>query len=111
MADGTHTLTVVASQSDLLNSTASVTFATDSQLASVTSNLTNKLAAANSTISTLSGSLSTANGNIAALQGNVDSANHTIDNLTYLAYFAIAVAAVGIIIGAYALRGRAPWKY
>jgi len=113
MADGTHTLTVVAAQSDLLTSTASVSFATANQLATVNSNL----ASANSTINTLNGNLDTANGNIASLQGNVaslqsnlDSANHTISNLTYLAYFAIIVGAVGIVVAAYSLRGSAPRK-
>jgi hypothetical protein len=108
MADGTHTLTVVAIQSDLLNSTASVSFATDSHLVAVTNNL----ATANKTISSLSGNIATLQGSIGTLQGSVDAANHTINDLTYLAYFAIAVAAVGIILGAYALRGgKAPWKY
>ncbi len=103
--DGTHTLTVVAVQSDLLTTTASVSFVTHNQLVAVTNNLTNNLATANKTISSLDGSLKTANGNIATLQ-------NTINSLTYVVYFAVAIAIVGVALAAYSLRGgRAPWKY
>ncbi len=108
MPDGTHTLSVVATQSDQLSSTSSVSFVTHNQLATVT----NHLAEANNTIHTLNGTLSTANNNIAILQADLTAANKTIGILTYLVYVAIAVAAVGIIIGLYILRrARAPWKY
>ncbi|HYR03948.1 MAG TPA: Ig-like domain-containing protein, partial [Nitrososphaerales archaeon] len=107
MPDGTHTLSVVGVQTDLLTSTATVSFITHNQLQAVA----NALAAANSTIRSLNGSLYAANGNIAALQAHVAAENHTIDTLTYLAYIAVAVAAVAIIVGAYALRARQAWKY
>ena len=108
MPDGTHTLTVTAVQSDLLSSSASVSFVTHNQLQAITSGL----AAADKTIGSLNGSLSVANNNIAALQGKLDSANRSIDNLTNLLYVAIAVAAVAIILGAYSIRGgKGPWKY
>jgi subtilase family serine protease len=118
MPDGTHTLTVVAVQSDLLTSTASVTFITHFQLAAVTNNLatvTNNLAAANKTIVSLNGSLNAANGNITALQTNLASANKAISNLntnlSELIYLAIGAAAVGIVLAAYAIRGgKAPSK-
>ena len=100
MPDGTHTLTVTAAQSDLLTTTASVSFVTHNQLASVT----NGLATANQTINTLSGSLSTANGNIVNLKS-------TISNLTYLLYFAVVIAVVGVVLAVYAIRaGKAPYR-
>jgi hypothetical protein len=107
MPDGTHTLSVVAVQTDLLTSTATVSFITHNQLQAVA----NELAAANSTIRSLNGSLNAANANIVALQTRLAAENHTIDTLTYLAYVAAAVAAVAVILGAYALRGKAAWKY
>jgi subtilase family serine protease len=100
MPDGTHTLTVTAVQSDLMTTTASVSFVTHNQLAAVT----NDLATANKTISSLGG-------NIATLQSDLNSANHTISDLTYLVIFAVAIGLVGIILAAYAVRGKAPWKY
>ncbi len=112
MPDGTHNLTVVAVQSDLLTSSASVLFVTHNQLQGVT----NDLAAANKTIDSLNGGLSTANSDIASLKGNLDSANHTISGLSGLVYLAIAVAAVAVVLAIYAIRGElppraAPWKY
>ncbi|HVB95126.1 MAG TPA: protease pro-enzyme activation domain-containing protein [Nitrososphaerales archaeon] len=108
MPDGTHTLTVTAVQSDLLTISASVSFVTHNQLAA----LTNGLATANKTIGSLNGNLSAADSNISTLRGDLSSANHTIDNLSYLAYVAVAIGLVGIILAAYAVRGpKAPWKY
>jgi subtilase family serine protease len=112
MSDGTHTLTAVAIQSDLLTSSASVSFVTHSQLQAVT----NDLAAANETIGSLNGSLNAANGNIASLQGDLNSANQTIGNLTNLVYLALAIAAVAVVLGVYAIRGElgpteTPLKY
>jgi hypothetical protein len=66
--------------------------------------VTNDLATANKTISSLGG-------NIATLQSDLNSANHTISDLTYLVIFAVAIGLVGIILAAYAVRGKAPWKY
>jgi hypothetical protein len=94
MPDGTHTLTVTAAQADLLTTTASVSFVTHNQLAS----LTNGLATANK-------SLSAANGDIADLKS-------TIGNLTYLLYLAVVVAVVGVALAVYAIRtGKAPYRY
>jgi len=94
LPDGTHTLTVVAVQSDLLSTTATVSFVTHNQLAAVTS------------------SLATANETIASLNGNVTSLRDTVNNITDLAYAAVVVALVGIAVAVYALRkGTAPWKY
>jgi hypothetical protein len=89
MPDGTHTFTVTAVQSDLLTTTASVSFVTHNQLAAVT----NDLATANQTINTLSGS-------IANLKG-------TIGNLTYLLYLAVAIAVVGVALAVYSIRASA----
>ena len=101
MPDGTHTLTVIAAQSDLLTTSASVSFSTHNQLAAVT----NDLATANRTINTLGGSLSTANGNIADLK-------NTISSMTYIVYIAVAVAVVAIALAVYAIRvGKAPHRY
>ena len=101
MADGTHTFTVVAGQSDLLNSTASVSFSTDNHLVTVTNSL-----------ATASRSLETASSSIATLQNSLNSDNRMINDLTYLAYAAMIVAGIAIILGAYALRGgKAAWKY
>jgi Bacterial Ig domain len=101
LPDGTHTLTVLAVQFDLLSSSASISFVTHNQLLAVT----NDLATANK-------SLSTANSNISSLQGNLNSANHSITYLTDLVFLAIAVAVLAIALGAYAIRGgKAPWKY
>jgi subtilase family serine protease len=117
--DGTHTVTVVAVQSDLLTSSASVSFVTHNQLQAVT----NDLAAAEETISSLNASLNSANaslnatnGNIASLQGDLNSSNHTIGNLTDLVYLALAIAAVAVVLAAYAIRGElapteTPLKY
>jgi len=103
--DGTHTLTVVATQSDLLTTSASVSFSTDNQLEA-------GLQSANRTIGSLNSSLATANVSISTLQNNLNSANHTISDLTELAYLAVAVALLGIVLAAFALRGEAaPWKY
>jgi hypothetical protein len=108
MPDGTHTLTVVATQSDLLGSTSSVMFVTHNQLDSVT----NHLAAANNTIHALNSTLNTANNNIASLQSHLATANQSISTLSYLVYITVAVAAIGVILGVYAIRGgKAPWKY
>ena len=87
LPDGTHTLTVKAVQSDLLATTASVSFATHNQLAAA------------------SKSLSAANSSIASMQG-------TVSGLTDLVYLALIAAVVGIAIAAYAVRsGKAAWKY
>jgi hypothetical protein len=92
----------------LLTSEASVAFVTHNQLDAVT----NHLAAANDTIHALNGTLNTANGNIVSLQTHLLSANQTIGTLTYLIYIALAIAAIGIVLGVYAIRGgKAPWKY
>ncbi len=108
MPDGTHTLTVTAVQADFLTTSASVSFATHNQLAAVT----NDLASANKTIGALGGNLTAAVSTISSLQGNLNSANRTITNLSYLAYVAVAVGLVGVVVAAYAVRGsKAPWKY
>jgi hypothetical protein len=101
LPDGTHTLTVVAVQSDLLSTTSSVSFVTHNQLATVT----NDLATANKTISSINGSLKTANSNIANLQ-------NTISTLMYVVYLAVAIAVVGVALAVYSIRGgKAPYKY
>ena len=97
MPDGTHTLTVIAVQSDLLTTSANVSFVTDNQLSSA-------LSTASSTIDSLGSSLSTAHGNIVTLQNDLSSANHSVTDLTYLAALAIALAIVGIALGR--LRGQ-----
>ena len=108
MPDGTHTLTVEAVQFDRLTSSSSVSFVTDNQLRGLNGDLTT----ASQTISSLNGNLETANGNIATLQGNLNTANRTITDLSYVAYLAVALAAIGLIVAAYALKGgRAAWKY
>ncbi len=87
LPDGTHTLTVVVVQSDLLSTTAAVSFVTHNQLAAVTSSL----ASANTSISDL---------------------RSTVNDLTDLVYLAVVVAVVAIAVAGYALRkGTAPWKY
>lgn len=94
LPDGTHTLTVVVVQSDLLSTTATVSFVTHNQLAAVTS------------------SLATANKTISSLDGTVSSLRSTVNGLTGLVYLAVAVAVIGIAVAGYALRkGTAPWKY
>jgi subtilase family serine protease len=101
MPDGTHVLTVTAVQSDLMTTTASVSFVTHNQLAAVT----NDLAKANQTVNAFSGSLSTANSNIANLKS-------TVSNLTYLLYFAVVIAVVAVALAVYTMRaGKAPYKY
>jgi len=101
MPDGTHNLTVTAVQSDLMATTASVSFVTHNQLDAVTGDL----ATANKTISSLSASLSTADSNVASMQ-------KTVNGLTDLVYLALVVAVVGIVLAAYSARsGKAPWKY
>jgi subtilase family serine protease len=99
MPDGTHNFTVVAVQSDLLASSASVSFNTHDQLAS-------DLAAANRTIGSLNGSLGAARGDIATLESNLDSANHNISYLTGLVYVAVAVALVGVVLAVFAFFAR-----
>jgi hypothetical protein len=100
MPDGTHTLSVVAVQSDMLSSSTNVSFVTHNQLQEVT----NQLAAANKTILSLNGSLGNAKSDIAGLQGNLSTANHTINNLTEMFYLALGVGALGIILGLFAMR-------
>lgn len=107
MPDGTHVLTVTALQADLLSSTASVSFVTGNHLAAVDSglaNATSRLASADLTIASLSQSLKTADGSVSSLQ-------NTVSGMAYLVYFAAAVAVVAVVLAAFALRGRAPWKY
>jgi Bacterial Ig domain len=101
LPDGTHTLTVIAVQADLLTTSASVTFVTHNQLQGVTNELSNDSAA----LSTANKGLSSADSDIASLQGNLDSANHTISNLLYVAYLSVAVAVVALVIGLYGIRG------
>ncbi len=93
MPDGTHTLTVTAVQSDLLTSSASVSFQTHNQLAAVT----NDLSAANQTIRSLSGSLQTANGDISQLR-------NTVNALSYGFYLAVAIAFFAVALAVYSLR-------
>jgi len=112
LPDGTHTLTVVAVQSDLLTSSATVSFTTHNQLAAVNAALTSEKASAASSIASLNGSLASAQGSINTLQGNLATANHTISDLTELIYAAIGVALVAVVLAVYAIRGgNAPWKY
>lgn len=96
LPDGTHTLTVTAVQSDLLTSTASVSFSTRNQLNAVEGDL----AAANQTIGSLSGNLSAANGSIVNLHNRIDS-------LSYVLYLVAGVAVAAVALAFYALRGRA----
>jgi len=101
MLDGTHTLTVTATQSDLMATTATVTFVTHNQLYALNSDL----ATANKTISSLSASLSTADSSVSSMQ-------KTVNGMADLVYLALVVAVVGILLAAYSLRnGKAPWKY
>ena len=94
MPDGTHTLTVVAVQSDLLSTTASVSFVTHNQLTTVANNL------------------ATADKTIGSLNGSLAKANSTISSLTYAAFLAIAFAVVGVALAAYSLRqAKAHWRY
>lgn len=87
LPDGTHTLTVLVLQSDLLSTTTTVSFVTHNQLAAATS------------------SLETANTSISNLRS-------TVNSLTDLVYLAVAVAVVGIAVAGYALRkGTAPMRY
>ena len=101
MPDGTHTLTVTAVQSDLMATTASVSFVTHNQLDAVTGDL----ASANKTISSLSSSLSSADSNVASMQ-------KTVNGMADLLYLALFIAVVAIALAAYSVRsGKAPWKY
>jgi hypothetical protein len=87
LPDGTHTLTVVVVQSDLLSTNATVSFATHNQLDAATKT-------------------------ISSLNGSVSSLRSTVNSMTDLVYLAVAVAVIAVAVAAYALRkGTAPWKY
>jgi subtilase family serine protease len=117
LPDGTHTISVVAAQSDGLSSSSSVSFATNNQLVTVQGNLKTAnsniatlqggLRAANGTITSLQGSVTTlqgglraANGTISTLKGGLASANNTIASLTTTVYALAGIAVVAVILGA-----------
>ncbi len=98
--DGTHSLSVFATQSDGLSSSASVSFVTQ-----------NQLAAANAKLNSANESLSSASANISSLQSQVATDKRSINDVTNAAYIALGVALVALALTVYVLRRGAPWKY
>ncbi len=112
LADGVHTLEVVASQSDGLSASTFTQFATD-----------NSLIAANNTIADLMSSLNTATSNEASLLSQISAAdssigtlnqqlttaNNNTSTLTYEVYGIAAIAVLALIFAvvAFATRGGA----
>ncbi|MDA4118418.1 MAG: protease pro-enzyme activation domain-containing protein [Thaumarchaeota archaeon] len=106
--DGTHTLSMVATQGDGLSSSANVSFITQNQLAMANANLK----ATNDSLKATNDTLNAANANIATLQTQVTSANRSINDLTNAVYLALVVALVGCVMAAYLVRkSRAQWKF
>ncbi len=90
LGDGVHTLVVTAAQTDGLSSTLSVSFVTDAQAAS------------------LSTQLKQADGNITSLWSQLDQAQQTAGKIFNITYALAAVAVIAVVLAVTSLRRKAP---
>ncbi len=109
IADGVHTLQVVAQQSDGMSTAATTQFSTDNNAIAANktiSSLTDEVNSAVASAASLQGEVSSAQGSIATLTQQLSTANSNNTTLTYEFYVAVAVAVLALIVAMVAIATR-----